>query len=119
LLACLGGELEVWPFNDCIHRAGLLTQAAVDALHHVNIVARRAPRAVVAARAGLDGDGVGRADRFTQLAGNAALLAVGITAQSVLAAEARTERSLLIGVVDRRLRRKEVAHREEEGRDEL
>src|ERR1700756_630089 len=77
LLARLGGELEVGALDDGIDRAGLLAQAAVDALHHVDVVAGGAARAVVAARTGLDGDGLGRADRLAQLAGDAALLAVG------------------------------------------
>src|ERR1043165_3717414 len=81
LLARLGGELEVRSLDDGVHRAGLLAEAAVDALHHVDVVARGAARAVVAARAGLDGDRLRRADRLAQLAGDAALLAVRIAAQ--------------------------------------
>jgi len=38
-LACLGRELEVRPLDDSVHRAGLLAEAAVDALHDVNIIA--------------------------------------------------------------------------------
>jgi hypothetical protein len=71
LLARLGRELEVRSLDDRIHRAGLLAQAAIDALHHVDVVARGAAAAVVAARLGLDGDGLGRADRLAQLAGDA------------------------------------------------
>src|SRR5882672_10545728 len=81
LLAGLGRELEIRAFDDGVDRAGLLAHAAIDALHHVDVVARGAARAVVAARAGLDGDRLRRADRLAQLAGNAALLAVRITAQ--------------------------------------
>jgi hypothetical protein len=103
LLARLGGELEVRPFDDGVDRAGLLAEAAIDALHHVDVVAHRAAGAVVAARAGLDGDGLRRADRLAQLAGDAALLAVGIAAQRMLAAEARRAVALLEGVVDRRI----------------
>src|SRR5260370_42676854 len=50
LLARLGRELEVRPLDDGIDRTGLLAQAAIDALHHVAVVARGAARAVVAAR---------------------------------------------------------------------
>src|SRR5688572_4831864 len=35
LLARLGGELEVGPLDNGIDRAGLLAEAAIDALHHV------------------------------------------------------------------------------------
>src|SRR3546814_7236176 len=56
--------------------AGLLAIAAIDAFRHVDVVARGAA-AAVGARLGLDGDGLGRADRLAQLAGDAALLAVG------------------------------------------
>src|SRR5262245_38221431 len=92
LLARFRRELEVRPLDDGIDRAGLLAQAAVDALHHVDIVARGAAGAVVPSRAGLDGDGLGRADRLAKLAGDAALLAVRIAAQRMLAAKARRDR---------------------------
>src|SRR5688500_434438 len=77
LLARLDGELEVRPLHDRVDRAGLLAEAAVDALHHVDVVARRPPRAVLA-RLGVDGDRLRRADRLAELAGDAALLAVRI-----------------------------------------
>src|SRR6476659_5035792 len=89
LLARLGGELEIRPLHDGIDRAGLLAEAAIDALHHVDVVAGGAARAVVAAGSCLDGDGLRRADGFAQLAGDAALLAVGVAAKSMFAAESR------------------------------
>src|ERR1700730_18338055 len=49
LLARFGREFEVRPLDDGIDRAGLLAQAAVDAFDHVDVVARGAARAVVAA----------------------------------------------------------------------
>src|SRR5256885_17270715 len=85
LLARLGGEFEIRTFDDGVDRAGLLAQPAIDALHHVDVVARRAPRAVVPSRSRLDGDCLRRADSFAQLAGDAALFAVRIAAQRVLA----------------------------------
>lgn len=54
---CFGGELEVGPFDDRVHRAGLLTEAAVDALGHVDVVAGGATTAV-RPFLGLDGDGL-------------------------------------------------------------
>src|SRR5258707_15345700 len=84
LLACLGRELEVRSQDDGVDRAGLLAEAAVDAFHHVDVVAGGPPRAVVAPWPSLDGDGLGRADRLTQLAGDAALLPVRIAPQRKL-----------------------------------
>src|ERR1700687_5220342 len=81
LLARLGGELEVRPFDDGVDWAGLLAETAIDAFDHVDVVARGAARAVVAARPGLDRDGLGRADRLAKAGGDATLLAVGIAAQ--------------------------------------
>src|SRR5215211_4618013 len=48
LLAGLGSELQIRPFNDRIDRTGLLAIAAVDAFGHVDVIARRAPAAVLA-----------------------------------------------------------------------
>ena len=114
-LARLGGEFEIRPLDDGVDRAGLLAQPAIDAFDHVDVVARGAAGAVVAARAGLDGDRLRRADRLAQLAGDAALLAVRIAAQRMLAAEARRQRAFLERIVERRLRLEEIAHRQHEG----
>src|SRR5262245_29004824 len=119
LLAGLGRELEVWPFDDGVNRAGLLAEAAVDALHHVDVVTRGAAGAVIPPRAGLDGNRLRRADRLAQLTGDAALLAVRIPAQRMFAAEARRDRPLFERVVERGLGLEEIAHGEEERRDEL
>src|SRR5690606_2661787 len=112
-------ELEIRPLDDGIHRARLLAEAAIDALHHVDVVARGAARTVVAARPRLDGYGLRRADRLAQFAGNAALLAVRIAPQRMLAAEARADRVLFEGIVHGRLRPKEIAHRQAGRLDEL
>src|SRR6202012_1347058 len=113
LLAALGGELEVRALDDGIDRAGLLAHAAIDAFDHVDVVAGGAPRAAV------DGDRLRGADRLAQLAGDAALLAVGIAAQRVLAAEARRQHALLVRIVERGLRLQKVAHREDDRLDEF
>src|SRR5262249_52963485 len=107
------------PLDDGVDRARLLAETAVDALHHVDVVACGAARAVVPARSRLDGDGLRRADRLAELAGDAAFLAVRIAAQRMLAAEPRRDRAFLERVVQRRLRLEEIAHAEEERRDEL
>src|SRR5690606_32612769 len=86
LLARLGRELEVRPLDDRVDRTCLLAEPAVDALGHVDVVARRAARSV-GTRFGLDSDRLGRADRLAELAGDAALLAVGIASQRMFAAK--------------------------------
>jgi hypothetical protein len=115
LFPCFGGELEIRPLHDRIDRAGFLAEAAIDAFHHVDVVTGGAARAVLAARARFDGDGLGRTDGLAQLAGDAALLAVGIAPQRMLAAEAWRQRPLFVGVVERRLRADEIFQGEPEG----
>src|SRR5262249_44770257 len=88
LLARLGGELEVRPLDDRIHRAGLLAEAAVDALHHVDVIAGCAPRAVVTPGSRFDGDRLRWANRLAKLAGDAVLLPIRIATQRMLAPEA-------------------------------
>src|SRR4051794_11116435 len=70
LLAGLDREFLVRPLDDRVDRARFLAEAAIDALHHIDVVARRAARAVVAARPRLDGDGLRGADRLAELAGD-------------------------------------------------
>lgn len=86
LLARLGGVLGVGRLDNGVHGTRLLAEAAVDALGHVNIVARRPPGAV-GALLSLDRDGLRRADGLAQLAGDAALLARGVSSKRVLSAE--------------------------------
>ena len=71
---------------------------AEDALRHVDIVARRAASAVVA-HLRLDRDRLCWADRLAQLARNTALFASCISAERMLATEARTQCTLLIWIV--------------------
>src|ERR1700682_4119761 len=97
--------------DDGIDRAARLAEPAEDALHQVDVVARRAPRAVVALLA-LDGDRERGAHRLAQLARDAALLSVGIAPQGMQAPEARAHRRLLLRVHDGDLAREEVASRE-------
>src|SRR5665811_873113 len=114
LLGCLGRELEVWSQDDGVDRAGLLAKAAVDAFHHVDVEAGGPPRAVVAPRPRLDGDGLGRADRLAKLAGDAALLPVRIAPQCKLAAKAGRERPLLEWIVQGGLGAHKIFQREPE-----
>ena len=62
LLGCLGRELDVRSQDDSVNGAGLLAEAAVDAFHHIDVEAGGPPRAVIATRPRLDGDGLCRAD---------------------------------------------------------
>src|SRR5258706_6736675 len=72
--ALLAVVLEDPRLDDRVHRAGFLAEAAEDALREVDVVARRAARAV-GARLGLDVDRERGADRLAQLARDAALFA--------------------------------------------
>src|SRR6185295_10367000 len=86
--------------DDSVDRTGFLAESTVDALEEVDVVARRASRAIVAAIR-LDRDRERRTHSLAQLAGDAALLAVRVAAQGVQAAEARRLRRLLLGKADR------------------
>src|SRR5262249_799851 len=64
LLARLGREFEIWAFDDGVDRTGLLAEPAINAFHHIDVITRRSARAVIAPRAGLDGDRLRRTDRL-------------------------------------------------------
>ena len=98
-LVRLGGKLEVGALHYGIHGASLLTEAAVYALRHVDVIAGGASAAVLTLL-GLNCDGLCGTHCLAQLAGDAALLARGVAPQHVLTAEAGTDRALLEGVVD-------------------
>src|SRR4051794_12748878 len=104
--------------HDGIDRAALLAKAAEDALREVDVVACGAPRAV-GALLGLDRDGERRTHRFTQLAGDAALLAIRIAPQRMQSAEAHALRCLLLGEEHRHLAREHVPSGERETLAEL
>src|SRR5260221_306930 len=118
LLARLGGELEIGTLDDRVDRAGFLAEAAIDAFRHVDVVARRAP-AAIGARLRLDGDGERRAHGLAKLARDAALLAIGTTAQRMFATKPRAERPLLVGIVDRHRLLKHVAEGERHAFEQL
>eukprot|EP00235_Prasinoderma_singulare_P009573 CAMPEP_0119166340 /NCGR_PEP_ID=MMETSP1315-20130426/5788_1 /TAXON_ID=676789 /ORGANISM="Prasinoderma singularis, Strain RCC927" /LENGTH=207 /DNA_ID=CAMNT_0007159715 /DNA_START=158 /DNA_END=781 /DNA_ORIENTATION=- len=110
LLVRLCRKLGVGALDNGVHGARLLAEPAIDALGHVDVVARGAT-ATVLPLLGLDCDGLRGADGLAQLARNAALLAAGVAAQCVLAAEAGAQRRLLKGVVDGELPLEEVLER--------
>eukprot|EP00732_Lithocolla_globosa_P007012 Lithocolla_globosa_v1_NODE_8540_length_809_cov_155.702918.p2 type:complete len:224 gc:universal NODE_8540_length_809_cov_155.702918:52-723(+) len=99
LLACLSGILKVRTFDNSINWTSLLAETTVDALCHVDVIAGGAAAAIIAFL-GLDGDGLGGANGLAQLARNATLLSVGVSSQSMLATEARAERSFFKRVKD-------------------
>jgi hypothetical protein len=70
------GDRRLKPLGLGEIQAGLLAEAAVDAFHHIDLVAGCAPRSVVAPGSRFDGYCLSRAYRLAQLAGDAALLAV-------------------------------------------
>lgn len=99
LLMGLGRELEVGTFDDRVHWARLLAESTVDTLGHVDIVTR-CPSGAVLTLLSLNRDSLGRADSFTQLAGDAPLLPGRVAPQGMLSAEAGGQGPLLEGIVD-------------------
>lgn len=95
----LAHTLQVGPLHNRIHWAGLLAEATVDALSHIDVVARGPPAAILTLLC-LNIDGLSRADGLAELARDAALLPSGIPAQGVLSPETRRQGGLLEGVVD-------------------
>lgn len=91
---CQDAREATHTLNDGVHGAALLAEATVDALGHVDIVTGR-PAASIHTLLGFDGDGLGRADGFAELASNATLLTGGIATQSVLTTETGRDGSLL------------------------
>src|SRR5690349_2152099 len=93
--------------DDGVHRAGFFAEAAVDALEEVDVVTRRAARAVVG-NIRFDGDGERGAHGLAQLAGDAAFFAVRVATQRMQPTEARRLRGLLFRVVHRELARPQL-----------
>jgi hypothetical protein len=111
-------ELKVGALNNGVYWARFLAKSAVNALGHINIVTRRAARAIRAGL-GLNGNGTGRADGFTKLAGNATLLTGFVATESVLTTETGRESSLLKGIIDRGRFLQIVAERNPQALEEL
>jgi len=93
------GILCVRTLDNSVDWARLLAETAVDTLGHVNVVASCSPTTVFTLFC-LNCDGLSRADSFAQLAGNASLLASGVSSQGVLASEAGRDWTLLEWIVD-------------------
>src|SRR3546814_10872680 len=80
LLARFSRKFEIRALDDRIHRAGFLAETTIDALRHVDVVARCAA-AAVCPRFSLDRNRLGRTNRLTQFARNATFFPIGIAAQ--------------------------------------
>mmetsp|Transcript_5996 Transcript_5996/g.12035 ORF Transcript_5996/g.12035 Transcript_5996/m.12035 type:complete len:206 (+) Transcript_5996:69-686(+) len=106
LLVRLSCVFIVGTLDNGIDGASFLAETAIDALGHVNIVPSGSTGSVFAFR-NLNGNGLRRASRFAQLAGNATFFPRRITSKSMLTAESRRKRSLLEGVIDRGRRAQE------------
>ena len=92
-------KLKIRTLHNGIDGTGLLAVAAVDALGHVNIVPG-GPAGRILSLLGVDGNGLGGTGGLAQLARDAPLVTGGITAEGMFTTKARTEVSLLEGVVD-------------------
>jgi hypothetical protein len=119
LLARLGGEFEIRAFDDGVDGAGFLAKATIDALHHIDIVARGSARSIIASRAGFNGDCLRWANCLAKLARDAAFLAVRITTQGMFATKAWRDRAFFERIIERRFRLEEVAHGQHEAGQEL
>jgi hypothetical protein len=91
--------VAILTLDNGINRAALLTQSAVDALGHINVVSG-CPPATVLTLFGFNCDGLGRADGLAELACDATFFTGRIATEGMLASEAGRDRPLLEGVVD-------------------
>src|SRR3546814_18778665 len=101
--------------DDRIHRAGFLAETTIEALRHVDVVARCAA-AAVCPRFSLDRNRLGRTNRLTQFARNATFFPIGIAAQHMFTPKTWADRVLLIGIVDRGLWFEEIFQRRSDER---
>src|SRR6266478_1999499 len=105
-------------FHDRVDRTAFLAESAENALGQIDVIARRAPRAV-GSLFRFDRDRQRRAHGLAQLAGDAALLAVFVASQRVQPAKTRRHRRLLLGIADRDLAREQVAARQRHPLEQL
>jgi hypothetical protein len=80
-------DLTPHTLYNSVNRAALLAKTTVNALGHVDVVAR-SPSATIHTLLGFNCDSLRRTDSFAQLARNTALLSCWVTSKSVLASEA-------------------------------
>jgi hypothetical protein len=112
VLAALLHVVLVYPrLDNGVHGTRLFAKSAVDAFEQIDVIARRAARAV-ARHIRFDRDRKRRAHRLAQLACDATLFTVRITPQRMQAAEAAALRCLLFGIVQRDLGGKHAFQRD-------
>src|SRR5258706_15084380 len=105
--ALLPVVLEHARLDDGVDRAGLLAEAAEDALHQVDVVARGAASSILSLFR-LNMNSERGTNRLAQLARDAALLAVRVAPQRVQPAEARAHRRFFLRELHRDLAREEM-----------
>jgi len=110
-LSCFSAEFSVRTLDDSIDGTSLLTEAAVNALGHVDVVPGRSASSVLTLL-GFDSDGLRRANGLTELACDAPLLTRRVTTQHVLTTEPRGNGALLERVVNRDILIEKVLHAE-------
>src|SRR5690606_38010111 len=118
LAAILEMVFEDMRLHDRIDRAAFLAEPAIDALEEVDVVTRRAARAVLAL-VRVDGDRERRAYRLGRLARDAAFLAFRVTAQRMQAAEPMRTRNLLFRIAHRVLGPEQVLERQPQAGEQL
>ena len=90
---------EVWSLNDGINWASLLAEATENALGHIDVVLGSSSGAI-GSWLRFDGDSESWASSFTELTGDASLLASWVSSEGVLTSEHGRESSLFPRVVD-------------------
>lgn len=110
LLVRLRRILKIASFHNRIDGTGLLAIAAINALCHVDVVARRPPGAV-RSFLGFYSYRLRGAGGFAQLAGDASFLPRRVSPQGVFSPKPRAERALFERVVDRPRFLEDVAQR--------
>ena len=105
--ACLGRIFKVWSFDHCIHGARFLAETTINALRHINVVARRSATTIVA-RFALDSDSLRRAYSLAKFACDTPLFPVGIAPQCMLTPETRAQRVFFVRVIYRHLGLEEI-----------
>ena len=94
-----GCKLVVRAFHNGIDGTCLLTEPAINALGHINVVSG-GPTGAVFAGFGLDRNGLGGTYRLAKLAGDATLVSRGVSPQRVFPTKAWAQVAPLERVVD-------------------
>jgi hypothetical protein len=104
--------------NDRVNWAALFAESAENTFGQINVITRR-PTCPIGSDIGFDQDRLCWADRFTEFAGNTALLTIRIPPQRMQAAESWRIRRLLLWVLNGDLLGKQVPTRERHATEHL